>query len=404
VRPPRLRLLLVAVAAATILVAPAAATEDGLVTFSQQGQYYGAAIVGIVPGSSALTSLASIPGGVIQHASWSPKGDRLAYATDAYGHDQVVLSTVFDEQLLNTSTDEELDPAMAPDGATLAVAVQPFGGHAHLALFTAAGGQLNPHLTDGSSDARAPHWSPDGKQIAFDSDRSGSWDVFVMNADGTNVHDVTPSAANEHVTDWSPDGLSLLVTSDRSGGGDLYRVSLSTGARTQLTSNSAHDIAGVFAPSGKSIAFSSDLRGFFDVYTMNADGTGLKALTDDKGRDIVLDWQARPSSIAPTLKVYGATLDPRRPLKLRYALRDDDAYDSVSIALSGESAGGGGELGGSPAKVRADGHVVTTTLPAELVREFLASLDHGFRFCVSATDPYFNGPTNVCAKLKVKTR
>jgi hypothetical protein len=36
------------------------------------------------------------------------------------------------------------------------------------------------------------------------------------------------------------------------------------------------------------------------------------------------------------------------------------------------------------------------------VREFLSSLDRGFKFCVSATDPYFNGPTNACATLTAK--
>jgi Tol biopolymer transport system component len=394
--------VVVAAAAAVALAVPSARADDGLVTFSQQSEVFGAAIVGVVPGSTQLTTLASIPGGVIQHGAWSPKGDRLAYATDAYGHGQVILSTVFDQQLLNLTTDDEFDPAFAPDGATLAVAVQPFGSHAHLELLTAAGGVLNDHLTDGSYEARAPHWSPDGKQIAFESDRTGSWDVFVMNADGSNVHDVTPSAANEHVTDWSPDGLTLLITSDRTGNGDLYRVSLATGTATRLTSNNAHDIAGVFSPSGRSIAFSSDLQTFFDVYTMNADGTGLKALTDDNGRDIVLDWQPRPTSVAPRVTVYRAVLDPRKPVTLRYSVRDDDPYDSVSIQLSGRSASGGSELGGSPDRVRADGHVVATKLPAELVREFLSSLDRGFKFCVSATDPYFNGPTNACATLTAK--
>jgi TolB protein len=383
---------------------PAASAEDGLITFSQQGKYFGSEIVGVAPGGNAVTGLALIPGGVFVGGAWAPKGDRLAYATDAYGHGQIVLSTVFDDQLLNTSSDDELDPAFAPDGATLAVAVQPFGGHAHLALFTAAGGALKPLLTDGSSDARAPHWSPDGKQIAFDSNRNGSWDVLVMDADGSDVHDVTPSAANEHVTDWSPDGLTLLVSSDKSGNSDLYRVGLTTGTETRLTTAAAQDVAGVFAPSGKSIAFSSDLKGSFDVYTMNADGTGLKAVTDDQGRDIVLDWQSRASATAPTVKVFAATVDRTKALRLRYSVTDDDPYASVSMRLSSRSSNGGGELSGSAERVRADGHVVATTLPARIVADFFRPGTKSAQFCVAATDPYFNGPTNVCAKLALKSK
>jgi Tol biopolymer transport system component len=401
VRPPRLPLLLV-LAAVAVLSAPAARADDGLITFAQQGKYFGTSVAGIDPAGGNPTDIADIPGGAITSASWAPQGDRIAFATDALGHPQVVLATVFDEELLNTSTDDELDPAFAPDGATLAVAVQPFGGHARIALFTAAGGKLNTGLTPPGSDARAPHWSPDGKQIAFDSDRNGSWDVFLMNADGTNVRDVTPTAANEHVTDWSPDGLTLLVTSDANGNSDLYRVSLSTGGQTRLTNDVGNDIAGVFAPSGTKIAFSSDVRGFFEVYTMQVDGSGLEALTDDQGRDIVLDWQARPSSVGPVVKAYPATIQRGKALTLRYSVKDDDPYDSVSLVLTGESANGGGEFGGGADREAADGRIVTTHIPALEVTDFLARLDRNFRFCVGAIDPVFNGPSLSCAKLTLK--
>jgi dipeptidyl aminopeptidase/acylaminoacyl peptidase len=261
---------------------------------------------------------------------------------------------------------------------------------------------LTPALTPSTSDARAPHWSPNGKQIAFDSNRSGSWDVFVMDADGANVRDVTPSAANEHVTDWSPDGLTLLVSSDASGSADLYRVGLATGTQTRLTTGPGQDVHGVYAPSGTSIAFSSDLRGSFEVYTMNADGSGLRQLTDDQSRDLVLDWQARRNTSAPVVKVLPATAARGKALTLRFSVHDDDLYDSVSVDLSGQSADGADDLGTSGARLRADGKLVTTRLDAPTVSRFLANVTRNIRFCVTAIDPSFNGPTTACAKVGVK--
>jgi len=401
VRPPHLPLLVACALAAALLV-PAARASDGLITFSQQSQYFGGAIVGAEPGSGQLTGVAEIPGGVVGSASWAPHGDRLAYSTDAFGHFQVVLSTIFDETLLTALSDDMLDPDFAPDGATLAVAVQPFGGRSHLAVFTAAGGMVVPALTPSTSDARAPHWSPDGKQIAFDSNRAGSWDVFVMSADGTNVRDVTPSAANEHVTDWSPDGLTLLVSSDASGNSNLYRVSLATGTQTQLTTGSGQDVAGVYAPSGTQIAFSSDLRGSFEVYTMNADGSGLNQLTDDQGRDIVLAWQSRANANAPAVRVLPSTVVLGKGATFRYAVTDDDAFAAVSFDISAQSANGGGDLSGPSAKIHPDGTIRKVSIDARFLSSFLAQTNRNVRFCVSAIDPSFNGPTTACAKITLK--
>src|SRR5438045_5515497 len=66
VRTPRRRLLLASLLVLAAGAAPAARAEDGLITFSQQGKYFGSEIVGVAPGSNALTDLALIPGGVFQ--------------------------------------------------------------------------------------------------------------------------------------------------------------------------------------------------------------------------------------------------------------------------------------------------------------------------------------------------
>jgi TolB protein len=58
-----------------------------------------------------------------------------------------------------------------------------------------------------------PRWSPDGARLAFVSDRGGNLDVFVMDADGANVHQLTTGPERDTLPSWSPDGETILYAS-----------------------------------------------------------------------------------------------------------------------------------------------------------------------------------------------
>lgn len=74
-----------------------------------------------------------------------------------------------------------------------------------------------------------PAWSPDGTKIAYISLRDGKRDIFVVNADGSEVMQLTHTAGFEHDPDWSPDGKSLLFsynpdTTSYLGNAQAYRM------------------------------------------------------------------------------------------------------------------------------------------------------------------------------------
>ena len=85
----------------------------------------------------------------------------------------------------------------------------------------ADGGNVR-RLTSDSAVDRMPAWSPDGKLIAFESDRDGEGKIFVMNADGSNPHRVSAQAGADSHPSWSPDGQQIVFHKTVLGHGQVY--------------------------------------------------------------------------------------------------------------------------------------------------------------------------------------
>ncbi|MFQ6099413.1 MAG: DPP IV N-terminal domain-containing protein, partial [Armatimonadota bacterium] len=103
-------------------------------------------------------------------------------------------------------------------------------------------------------DAR-PRFSPDGRSIAFVSNRYGNWDVFVMPASGGTIERVTYHSGNDTLADWSPDGKKLLMSC--SGRGHKwtspYEIEIETGYIRQVLRDACSVHATGYSPDGKKI-------------------------------------------------------------------------------------------------------------------------------------------------------
>ncbi|MGC8801438.1 MAG: TolB family protein [Chloroflexus sp.] len=98
------------------------------------------------------------------------------------------------------------------------------------------------NLTNNAVNDRFARVSPDGKQIAFASDRDGNWEIYVMNSDGSNVRRLTNNPATDDAPTWSPDGRQLAFASDRDSDFEIYILNVSDGTITQqVTQNTAQD-------------------------------------------------------------------------------------------------------------------------------------------------------------------
>jgi TolB protein len=137
-------------------------------------------------------------------------------------------------------------------------------------------------LTDDPGLDVEPAWSPDGKRIAFASDRAGSLDIYVMDADGSNPVRRTQGGLNSSPA-WSPDGKKIAFSSLREGQYGIYVMDLEGDwANPALVGyDQGWNSHPAWSPDGKRIAFVSDWRAFdivYDVYAMNADGSDIATL------------------------------------------------------------------------------------------------------------------------------
>lgn len=126
----------------------------------------------------------------------------------------------------------------------------------------------------------SPAWSPDGSRIAFYSERDGNGEIYVMDADGSNVTRLTNTLADEGYPWWSPDGETLTFDSDEAGGFDIWTMNADGTNPRRLTTHAAREVAASWSPDGSTIVFMSDREGGFDVYAMNPDGSDVRRLTE----------------------------------------------------------------------------------------------------------------------------
>jgi TolB protein len=121
---------------------------------------------------------------------------------------------------------------VAPDFGLRGVAA---AGAAFCMALAALAGAL-----DGPPDAHATFPGPNGK-IAFERSAPTTYDIFVMNADGSAQTNLTNHAANDIDAAWSPDGTKIAFTSDRDGNREIYVMTSTGGSPTRLTTNAAQD-------------------------------------------------------------------------------------------------------------------------------------------------------------------
>lgn len=152
-----------------------------------------------------------------------------------------------------------------------------------------------------------PAWSPDGQKLAFISNRAMSFELYVIDIDcdetqqgGCPTERLTQNRATDHFPSWSPDGKRIAFSSDRSGNYEVYTVDADCFRKgdgcekqvTQITHRGGTDILPQWSPDGQQIAFlAGDHNANFDVYVVDIAALTLHLLQRKIPRDGSVAWR-----------------------------------------------------------------------------------------------------------------
>ncbi len=263
----------------------------------------------------------------------STQGAESKIAFYVYSDNTYVIYTMDADGSNPTKLTKGRDPSWSPDGERIifSFGLDRFHGDVEDICVIDIDGNNRVNLTHGRHKGNFfPAWSPDGLKIAFESNRDGLKDVYLMDVDGGNSKNLTLDVeSNGHPT-WSPDGKRIAFASSPGGGrADIFIMNRDGANRVNLTQKPrVLNVTPSWSPCGKKIAYAAfsnvnragPWNADFDIFIMNADGTNPVQLTE-----------GAPISRGPAWSPDGTKIAFHRATHER-----DDTFDIYVINVDGD--------------------------------------------------------------------
>lgn len=281
---------------------------------------------------------------------WSADGTQILFYTDQGEKAQIGLLNVepFPARIVLSDGESDLNsPRLAPDGKRILYEARLADLSIEIRLADLESKKATVLLkTAGERPPRfslSPSWSPDASLITFTDKAGNNSEVFIMNADGTGLKNVTNDPQQDTNPVFTPDGSEIVFVRSSYGTAQLYRMNLQGGDQRHLTERRGyeaspafshdgsvlvfsgdregrgfeifaldfsdpnderlvagrrfHDGQAAFSPDGRRIAFVATSDGNNEIYIVNSDGSGMFRLTRNKADDSTPAWSTDGNSI-----------------------------------------------------------------------------------------------------------
>jgi len=220
--------------------------------------------------------------------AWTPDGQSIAFSSERAGSRnlwRISTSGGLPEPLAAVGGNA-FYPSVSRQGNRLAYAESFLDSNIwRIPIRAASGGGVLPNKVIASTRAdTSPHYSPDGKRIAFQSDRSGSTEIWICDSDGSSPLQLTSfSGPHTGTPRWSPDSRRIAFDSRAEGNADIFVINSEGGAPRRLTTEPSEDVTPSWSRDGRWLYFGSNRTGDFQMWKVRAEGEQAVQVTRKGG-------------------------------------------------------------------------------------------------------------------------
>jgi Tol biopolymer transport system component len=222
--------------------------------------------------------------------AWSPSNKFIYFSSYRGGGINIWRTPIFPDgtpsgapQQLTIGAGQDVEIALSPDAKRLVFSILRQNADIWRLPVSPVTGQAagDPHevIRTTREESRGA-WSPDGRSIAFNSDRTGEMNIWLHSIEDSRSRQLTKGSGGDFQPRWSPDGKQIVFFSSRTGTADIWRADIDTGELFQLTATGSVNVNPFYSPDGRHIAYNSDQTGRPEVWVMNADGSEQRQLSD----------------------------------------------------------------------------------------------------------------------------
>jgi Tol biopolymer transport system component len=284
---------LVALTSVTIAVAAANPNGSRIAFEGDRSGTWGLSVM--QPDGSSITDLPAPPGAA--DVSYSPDGKRVAFEGDPNGDGnlEVFVMNTDGTNLIQLTDSPAWDywPDWFPNGKQIAF-TSFRDGSPRIYVMNADGS--DQHVVTDPDDFEfgsvQPNVSSNGKQIVFLRNRQfEDPTIWTIDVDGRNLTELTPPGPHADLDpQFSPNGKQIVFASNRGGTFEIYVMNADGSDVAQLTTSAGGDFNPTFSPDGRQIAWGKQRFGSGDIWIMNRDGSGQVNVTNSPQFEGFPDW------------------------------------------------------------------------------------------------------------------